>query len=125
MAQSPSYPFHNAEECERLERQCELRGIAHNLGYFDVPARARVLDAGCGSGAMTRLIASRHPDSEVIGVDLNPGYVAWARDRATIEGINNSSFQMADVRHLPFDDASFDIVGASVYCCARSGNRSP
>jgi ubiquinone/menaquinone biosynthesis C-methylase UbiE len=110
MTQSPSYPFHNAEECERLERQTELRGIERNLRYFDVPARGRVLDAGCGSGAMTRLIASRHPDSEVVGVDLNPGYVAWARDRATIGGINNLSFQVADVQRLLFEDASFDII---------------
>ncbi len=42
-------------------------------------AGARVLDAGCGAGQMTRELAER--GAEVVAVDLSPALVAVARER--------------------------------------------
>lgn len=39
----------------------------------------RVLDAGCGSGRVTRLLVKRLPRGRVIGVDGAPGMIAQAR----------------------------------------------
>jgi SAM-dependent methyltransferase len=104
------YVFDGAFECERLERQALLQGIEGQLRHFHVPAGARVLDAGCGSGVMSRLLASHHPESEVVGVDQNPRYVSFATERAAPEGLANLSFESADIRKLPFETASFDVV---------------
>ena len=38
-------------------------------GMYDFNASPIVLDSGCGTGASTRLIANRHPECMVIGVD--------------------------------------------------------
>jgi SAM-dependent methyltransferase len=104
------YVFDGAQECERLERQAVLQGAERHLRHFDVREGAHILDAGCGSGVMSRLLASHHPYAEVVGVDQNPRYVAFATERAAPENLANLSFQVADVRKLPFEAASFDIV---------------
>jgi trans-aconitate 2-methyltransferase len=41
----------------------------------------RVLDAGCGSGRVTELLAERLPDGHVIALDGSPSMVDAARDR--------------------------------------------
>lgn len=40
-----------------------------------------VLDAGCGTGRLTQLLADRLPDGRVIAVDASPAMLARARDR--------------------------------------------
>jgi SAM-dependent methyltransferase len=59
---------------------------------------------------MSRLLASRNPSARVIGVDINPGYVAYAQKRASEEGLTNLSFETGDLQDLAFDDRSFDVV---------------
>ncbi len=61
-----------------------------------------VLDAGCGLGYGTRLLAEQDP-SRVVGVDVS----ADALERATDEGIETVR---ADVRDLPFEADTFDVV---------------
>lgn len=70
-----------------------------------------VLDAGCGSGAITQGIAERvGPDGRVIGVDNNPRLIEEARERyGHMPGL---SFETADIYSLPYRDG-FDIVNAS------------
>jgi ubiquinone/menaquinone biosynthesis C-methylase UbiE len=111
MSIKPSdYVFDSSNECERLERQAKLQGIERHLRHFQLQPGARVLDGGCGSGAMARLLASRHPAVQVVGIDLNPGYIAYARNRATAEELGNLTFEAADLAALPLADASFDVV---------------
>ena len=69
----------------------------------------RWLDAGCGSGTLTRWLAGR--GAEAIGVDGAPEMVraaeTGAKQRDYAGGLG---FQVADVGALPFSDASFDAV---------------
>jgi ubiquinone/menaquinone biosynthesis C-methylase UbiE len=101
------YVLDSADECGRLERQAVLDGLDRYLPHLPKRSRARVLDAGSGSGAMARLMASTHPAWDVVGVDFNPAYVAYARDRGRFA---NLSFEQGDLRALNFADASFDVV---------------
>jgi ubiquinone/menaquinone biosynthesis C-methylase UbiE len=66
------------------------------------------LDAGCGSGIVSRYLAKRHPTSTVTGCDASTDRVEQARKAAS--NIKNLSFQTADLRHLPFRDTSFDAI---------------
>jgi ubiquinone/menaquinone biosynthesis C-methylase UbiE len=61
----------------------------------------RVLEAGCGTGLV--LDRLRGFAGQVTGVDLSPGMLARARERAL-------PVAQADVCRLPFPDASFDVV---------------
>jgi SAM-dependent methyltransferase len=101
------YVLDSADECGRLERQAVLDGLDRYLLHLPKRSRARVLDAGSGSGAMARLMASTHPEWDVVGVDFNPAYVAYARDRGRLA---NLSFEQGDLRALKFTDASFDVI---------------
>jgi len=107
---SRPYAIHSDDECERLELQARLAKIEQHLRYLPVSPRSRVLDAGCGSGSMSRLIARSFPDAEVTGVDLREQYLDFARRSARSEHLQNVQFQSADVFALPFADASFDVV---------------
>jgi ubiquinone/menaquinone biosynthesis C-methylase UbiE len=104
------YVIHSDEECERLELQARLANIDGHMRYLPISSAARVLDVGCGSGSMSRLIARSFPQAEVVGVDLREQYLDFARTRASAEGIRNVSFRHGDVFALPFADASFDVV---------------
>jgi cyclopropane fatty-acyl-phospholipid synthase-like methyltransferase len=57
MSIKPSdYVFDSSSESERLERQATLQGIERHLRHFRLQPGARVLDVGCGSGAIARLL---------------------------------------------------------------------
>jgi ubiquinone/menaquinone biosynthesis C-methylase UbiE len=65
----------------------------------------RALDLGTGTGAGAHVLRGRFPDAEVVGADLSPDMLAEARRL-----VPDVSFVEADAAHLPFDDASFDLV---------------
>lgn len=65
----------------------------------------RVLDAACGEGYGSALLAGRA--ASVVGVDLSAEAVAHARGRYTAD---NLAFEVADGTALPFADDAFDCV---------------
>src|SRR5262245_66491417 len=103
------YTLHSEHECDRLELQARIAGIGDHIRYMRIPGRANILDAGCGSGSMARLLASRHPDATVIGFDLNGGYLDYARRIAADEGLANIPFREGHIQALAFADASPDL----------------
>jgi ubiquinone/menaquinone biosynthesis C-methylase UbiE len=71
---------------------------------------ARVLDAACGTGIVTRVAVQRYGDlRHIVGIDLNAGMldVARANSPATHVPID---WRQGDVCALPFPDASFEVV---------------
>jgi SAM-dependent methyltransferase len=78
-------------------RRSVLEGVIDGLR---LPARARILDAGCGSGR-NMIELARH--GTVTGVELSATSVALARERSAGEVIEGSVLEM------PFDSASFDL----------------
>ncbi|KPM55673.1 hypothetical protein ACG83_10310 [Frankia sp. R43] len=70
-----------------------------------------VLDAGCGEGYLSRLLAGRGAGPS-FGVDLCPELVDAAQQQATDEGLD-IRYETADVAALPLDDASVDLVVAN------------
>lgn len=71
------------------------------LAELDLPNRTRVLDVGCGTGELTRVLAAETPGA-VVGVDADPDLLAVAREHAPVVA--------GDALRLPFDDDSFDLV---------------
>jgi ubiquinone/menaquinone biosynthesis C-methylase UbiE len=82
-------------------RQDEWRWLDARVG-----AGQRVLDLGCGNGALLCRLAPRL--ARGVGVDLSPAMIARARQRAT--GLPQLSFEAVTGPRLPFPDASFDVV---------------
>ena len=109
-AGSRPYSIDSSEECDRLERQGLIARIDGHLAHLKLPKRALVLECGCGSGSMSRLIARTHADATVVGVDYRQQYLDYAAALAGKQGLANVTFRQADVFALPFPDASFDVV---------------
>jgi ubiquinone/menaquinone biosynthesis C-methylase UbiE len=69
-----------------------------------------ILDVGCGTGKTSSWFAKRL-GCRVVGVDISPRMVEWAKETAKREGIlDQVEFRTADAQQLPFDDATFDAV---------------
>ncbi len=56
-----------------------------------------VLEVGCGPGFYARRLARRYPALRVLGVDRSSRLLAWARSRASSDGLVNCRFQQGDV----------------------------
>jgi ubiquinone/menaquinone biosynthesis C-methylase UbiE len=78
------------------------------LRDIDFPDAARVLEVGCGTGPVTRVLATWPKVGEVVGVDPSPYLV----ERARILGsdVPNLVFEVGDGKSLGFKEASFDVV---------------
>ena len=76
------------------------------LGYLPEEAfrEARILDFGSGSGASTVVLARMFPDTEIVGVELEPDLIAIAKLRAEHYGLANLTFRESpDPESLPTD----------------------
>jgi SAM-dependent methyltransferase len=69
----------------------------------------RILDAGSGPGVFAFELAKRHPQAEVLGIDLERDLVERANEIARRAGLTNCRFEEGDVTRLDFD-GEFDLV---------------
>jgi 2-polyprenyl-3-methyl-5-hydroxy-6-metoxy-1,4-benzoquinol methylase len=86
----------------------QLIEAEHMARYWYATAFAagrRVLDAGCGVGYGTEMLA-RAGAAEAVGVDV----AAEAIESAQRDAADGARFLVGDIRELPFDDGSFDLV---------------
>lgn len=81
---------------------------AQLLAQSDFSRAARVLDIGCGTGAISAQLAERH---KVIALDFAQGMLSYARSRASVPALN---WLCADAENLPLADASVDAVFSSL-----------
>ena len=65
--------------------------------------RARVLDAACGPGNVSRYLMAQRPDLDLLGIDLAPRMVELAR-----EAVPSAQFAVHDCRHLADLQLHFD-----------------
>jgi trans-aconitate 2-methyltransferase len=93
-----------------------------------------VLDAGCGSGRVTRLLLERLPRGHVVAVDSAPSMVAHAREaldpeRATVLQANLTELVLDEPVDAAFSNAVFHWIGdhdalfARLHAALRPGGR--
>ena len=74
-------------------------------------AGARVLDVGCGLGAVDVLLFERFGAAHVTGIDVEAPLVARAAARVEAAGLaDRVSIRMVSPGPFPFEDAAFDVV---------------
>lgn len=112
---------------KRLAALMELRAASSQqramldtyLSDITFPEGARVLEVGCGTGAVARALAGWPGVAEVVGIDPSPLFLTKARELGANQ--MNLSFEEGDGRSLPFEDGSFDVVVFHTVLCHVPG----
>ncbi len=86
--------------------------IQRAIKELNLPQGSRGLDAGCGIGSLSTMLAEAvGPEGHVTGLDISSDFLKIAKKNAEKAGMSSQvSFQEGDVTKLPFEDDSFDWV---------------
>ena len=101
-------------EVARLESQATSMTniLTQEFKLLNLIPKMKVLDAGCGSGAITRRIAEAVYPETVLGVDIDPVFIEEARETALSKGVENIRFDVGNIDDMPYETGSFDLA----YC---------
>jgi SAM-dependent methyltransferase len=89
--------------------------VEHVLARASLTAGHHVLDLGTGTGAVAARaaqIVGSH--GHVVGVDISPDMLSLAQRRVGAQGLTNVSLREGRAEALPAEDATFDVVLASL-----------
>jgi trans-aconitate methyltransferase len=100
--------FDSAEDYDRWSTTQRAQG-GRLLDAVALAGRERVLDAGCGSGALTIELAQIAPTLSIAAVDISPEMVKFAAQHAAEAGVNNVTFETVDILSLGWRE-EFDVV---------------
>jgi len=95
-------------EQERLIAQAEHWRRLIGDGTELAPA-TRLLEVGCGVGAVLAVLGQEFPGLRLFGVDIEPKQLEFAHGHLARSGVE-ATLQQADALALPFEDESFDHV---------------
>lgn len=97
--------FSNASSYDRFMGRWSAKLAPLFAKFARIRDGDRVLDVGCGTGSLIQAVANLHGQSEVVGIDPTPGFIAYARQRFTDPRI---TFDEGSAFELPYPGSSFD-----------------
>lgn len=69
-----------------------------------------ILDAGCGSGYKSLVLAEANPGAKIVGVDISEKSIELARQRLQYHGFDNTEFHVISIEDLPKLGLAFDYI---------------
>lgn len=109
VATQPYVHGYDAAESIRLRDQAgALEALLHADTAY--PAGSLVLEAGCGVGAQTVVLARNSPTARFVAVDVSSDSVAETQRRLEAAGCANVRVMQGDIHDLPMAEGSFDHV---------------
>lgn len=82
-----------------------IESLGHSRNY-------RIVDLGCGAGAMTVGLGQALPTSQALGIDTNAERIDDALQAAEQMGLTNIDFRVASAYELPLAEHTVDVVFA-------------
>ncbi|MBK5278086.1 MAG: methyltransferase domain-containing protein [Bacteroidia bacterium] len=94
-----------------------LNGLKKLLHKVDPKKTTSIVDLGCGSGEMLKLIAKQAKKEgrlvAHVGIDANPSIVAFAKEHSTAHG--NIEFEAQNIFSKEFQERKFDVVLTTLF----------
>jgi SAM-dependent methyltransferase len=104
----------NGAESARLIAQEHL--LTEALGglfpiEIDISHVTTILNLGCGPGEWDRNVALEYPEMSIVGVDIDPDMINYAKALTSVGFLENVTFERMDIKQpLDFPDDSFDLI---------------
>ncbi len=74
------------------------------LAHLELGGREQILDLGCGDGSLSARLAAMVPQGGVVGLDLSPEMIAFARESHPPETYPNLEFEVGDAARLEYEE---------------------
>ena len=71
---------------------------------FKIDGKEKILEVGCGPGALAQSLSRWYPDSQIFGIDRDSNFIGFAKTVTP-----DISFTEGDATALPYEDSSFDV----------------
>ncbi|MBZ0320962.1 MAG: methyltransferase domain-containing protein [Anaerolineae bacterium] len=107
----PDSIFGNANAYEGYVGRWSLFVAQRFVAWLGIPPGGTWLDVGAGTGIMTQVILQEASPAKVIGVDLSPEYIEFARQRIQDERVE---FRVGDAAQITAESAAFDAAVAGL-----------
>lgn len=75
-----------------------------DLFHLDHSSKLRILEIGCGPGALAESMHRWYPNAHITAIDKDSNFISFAK--ANIPGVD---FREGDATQLSFEDSSFDV----------------
>ncbi|HEY9865138.1 MAG TPA: methyltransferase domain-containing protein [Candidatus Obscuribacterales bacterium] len=69
-----------------------------------------ILDAGCGTGYKSLVLAEANPGAKIVGIDISEQSIELARQRLEYHGFDNTEFHVLPIENLPQLGYQFDYI---------------
>lgn len=81
------------------------------LFALDKSKRLRILEIGCGPGALAGALHRWYPNAEIVAIDRDSNFIEYAK-----ENVAGVEFVEGDATALPFADHTFDVTISNTVC---------
>lgn len=71
---------------------------------FGIDGKSRILEIGCGPGALAQSLARWYPSARIVGIDRDSNFIDFAKSLAP-----QIEFAEGDATQLPYENNSFDV----------------
>ncbi len=98
--------YSEEESCRLTDQANTLADLLHHDSCY--PPGSTILEAGCGIGAQTIILAKMNPKARFVSIDISEDSLSRAKIAVEDYQLTNVSLQKADIFNMPFAAESFD-----------------
>jgi trans-aconitate 2-methyltransferase len=101
----------NAQEYH-LNSTVQKHAALNLLNHLTLSGNEIILDVGCGDGKLSASLSRRVPKGSVLGIDISPSMIAFAKQTFPSESFVNLHFEIQDAQSIDFNE-EFDLIFSS------------